>query len=427
LFAAKQFDGPVLIISRPKNIPYWKKMIETIDPGHEVLTCGKAGEMDWEHTESWFKSPRYRGYVIIHHEALIYSVPTKFKTGKRVGQFREPKFSLNKYGAWSTIIADEAHRFRNRKALMSEALKQVFAFRRWALTGTSMDKAPDELWSVLNWFDPKVFTTYWGFRKMFCEEESGVFGSKPIGLKPEMSAVFRSVVGPYVLRREKIEVIEDLPPKIYKDVPLEMELDHRTLYDQARRETFIKMHEDHEESAFIVNGLARAMLLERIALDPMVLGSDVSGVKDVWIHEFAESFPDQFVVFTTFVDFANNLVQLVDGGAPITGQTTNKEAEHCIQQFNEGKLRYLVGTFGTIGESLNLQAAKAVVYASIHRSSITMTQSEDRVHRMDIKTSPLIIRLLMQGSIDEVLLASYQAKEDSKAFVNRVLKHVSVP
>ena len=64
---------------------------------------------------------------------------------------------------WGHIIADEAHRLKNRHTKQSVALKHIEADYKTAVTGTPMLNSPDELWGILNWLFPMKYRSYWKF------------------------------------------------------------------------------------------------------------------------------------------------------------------------------------------------------------------------------------------------------------------------
>ena len=84
---------------------------------------------------------------------------------------------------WDTIVADEAHRLKNRKAKQTKGVKRLKSKYRFALTGTPIQNKPDDLWSILNWLDPFLSgKSFWRFVETFCNVEEGFFGKEILGL-----------------------------------------------------------------------------------------------------------------------------------------------------------------------------------------------------------------------------------------------------
>ena len=414
--------GPVLVVARPLNKQYWAQMIRELDPGAPYLIAGVGGRVDFKAISSWFR-PLQRSYLLIHHESL---------------RFIEAELAKH---TWHCVIADEAHRFKNRNAKMTKALKRVPSLRRWALTGTPMEKSPADFWSLLNRFDPKRFNGYWKFFDRFVQWEpswgaaaasrgGGGFGPRTIiGVKDPIGLA--SEVGPYYLRRAKADSGLDLPSKMYEDVPLEMPDYQQALYDAVKAKVVIDLqHLDPDNvPLFIANAISRIHYLTRVALDPSLLEgfnadpSDV-GVKVKWLFDFVEDFggTKPFVVFTHAKAFAHMLGDLLSGVGVITGDVSIKEREQVLNAFTLGTLRGIVGTTDTMSESVNLQRATTAIFTDIHPSSIAMTQAEDRVHRIGSVLPVTIIRLNCIGTVDELFLQRMQKKWSDRQLVEAFLK-----
>ena len=410
--------GPVLVIARPLNKQYWARMIAQLDPEASYLIASVGGRVDFKTVGMWFR-PLRRAYLIVHHEAL---------------RFIEEELAKH---TWHCVIADEAHRFKNRNAKMTKALKRVPSLRRWALTGTPMEKSPADFWSLLNWFDPKRFNGYWKFFDRFVQwvpswgaksASYQSYGPKVIlGVKDPMGLA--AEVGPYYLRRSKADSGLDLPEKMYEDVPLEMPDYQHALYELVKKKVLVDLTaaDPSNEPLFIANAISRIHYLTRVALDPSLLAgynadpSDV-GVKVKWLFDFAEDTDRPFVVFTHAKAFAHMLGDLIQGAGVITGDVSLTDRNQVLSQFDLGILRAIIGTTDTMSESVNLQRATTAIFTDIHPSSIAMTQAEDRVHRIGSVLPVTIIRLNCIGTVDELFLQRLQKKWSDRQLVEAFLK-----
>jgi SNF2 family DNA or RNA helicase len=410
--AASTLQGPKLIIANSVSRVQWRNEIHKWDsPNVPVVFAGKAGAFDQEGVQSWFRQPLTNAYLITYHPSIMYS----YKALKGVG-------------TWQAIIVDEGHNYRNRKSKRTKALKRLQTVCRWMLTGTSFDKSPAELWSLLNWLDPKRFNAYWPFVREHIE-----VGVKWIGLKETVPDVrglkdpksFAKVISPYILRRTKEQVAPQLPPKLYQNIVVPMGDRQRVLYETIRKETIVTLSQGDLDSAlFIRNALARMSKLTRCALDPGLI--DVNHKWDEapkvdWITNFKRSHSTQFVIFTGSKDFALSLPMLIDGGVCITGDDKPIARDKKLAKFKKGKARYIVGTIQLIAESIDLPHAGASIFADLPLSSIKYEQAEERIHRLTTTESPIIYRLLAERSIDSTSLARLEGKLSDRRAVEVLL------
>lgn len=411
--AAATLHGPKLIICNSVSRVQWRDEIYKWDfPNVPVEFAGPAGVFDRGRVQAWFKYPFTNAYLITYHPSIMYSWK-----------------ALQSVGTWQAIIVDEGHKYRNRNAKRTKALKRLQTIRRWMLTATTFDKSPAELWSLLNWLAPASFKAYWPFvNEHVVVEEKWIGRPRPIlelkNLKAPKS--FAKLISPYILRRTKSQVAPQLPPKLYKDVTLPMGKHQRELYERIRKETIIELQDgDFNNALFIRNALARMGKLVRCALDPGLIDINHNWSetpKVDWINELKKSLDGlQFVIFTGSKDFAKSLPMLIDGGVCITGDDKPLIRDQKITKFKKGKAKYIVGTIQLIAESIDLPQASASVFADLPLSGIMYSQAEDRIHRLTTKESPTIYRLHMEDSIDFINLARLQGKLSDRQAVEALI------
>ena len=412
IVAAATLQGPKLVICNSVSRVQWRDEIHKWDsPSIPVEFAGKAGVFDRGRVEAWFKPPLTNAYLITYHPSIMYS----WKLLKNVG-------------TWQAIIVDEGHKYRNRNAKRTKALKRLQTVNRWMLTATTFDKSPAELWSLLNWLAPARFKAYWPFVEAHIEiEEKWIGRPRPIlepkNLKNPKS--FAKLTSPYMLRRTKEQVTPQLPPKLYSDITLPMGEHQRELYERIRKETVIELRDgDFNNALFIRNALARMGKLVRCALDPGLIDTNhkwSEAPKVDWINEYKRSCEGQFVIFTGSKDFAKSLPLLIDGGVCITGDDKPLTRDTKLAKFKKGKANYLVGTIQLIAESLDLPQASASIFTDLPLSGIMYSQAEDRIHRLTTTESPTIYRLHMENSIDFINLARLQGKLSDRQAVEALI------
>lgn len=101
----------------------------------------------------------------------------------------------------------------------------------------------------------------------------------------------------------------------------------------------------------------------------------------------------------------------------VDGSRTKEERDADIRRFQEGEVDYVIANQQTGGVGLTMTRAQLVVYYSNTFSFIDRDQSEDRAHRIGQKNAVLYVDLVMDKSIDNLIMTSVQEKKDISEFV----------
>ena len=307
-----------------------------------------------------------------------------------------------------TLIVDEAHRAKNRKAKRTRALFRLArrAKRVWLLTGTPILNRPDELWPLLHMVDHERYRSYWRWVDEHCLQETVIAGGRPVATKvtgvldPER---LRQEVGPYVLMRD-ISLL-NLPERLAQTVRLVMSPAQRRLYRQMRR-TY--MADLGSEVLVAANAVTRLVRLQQLALDPRLVGADVRGVKTDAVLEFILDHPaEQVLIFTTFRTYANLLADELDRAGVqsvrVTGAQTPRERQAAVEAYQRGNVPVLIGTYGAMGEGLNLQATDIVVHMNLPWVPAMVEQAEARALRRGRNAPVSVLSYVVEGTVDEAV------------------------
>lgn len=348
-------------------------------------------------------SSRKPFWVIVHYEALVKHQKILAKT------------------MWAVVIADEAHRIKNRQAQRSKALKKIQAYRKLALTGTPYDRNPADIWSILNWLQPDVFRSYWAFFQAHVDFEGPLDGAKKInGVRN--GAKFARVTAPYLIQRSKQEVAPQLPKKIQQYIPVTMTDKQADLYRRIREIAEMDLKLDTGETLLVKNVLGRILRLQQAASDPRLLGTDENGAKIDWLLEYVDDNPNEtLLILTRFRDTALRIASILQiphyvGGDTIEGEFTNYSK--------------IVGTIDAMKEGFNLGHIWNTVFIDQHWSSIAMAQAIDRTERDLNAIKPRMIMYLQavdyadQETVDALVRRALSAKWATIDLVNAYLRQV---
>lgn len=113
--------------------------------------------------------------------------------------------------SWGYIVVDEGHRLKNFDSRLMREIKQYPSAGRMVLTGTPLQNNLAELWSLLNFILPDIFTDLDIFQEWFnlSPAETGLSTSRTTRIVSSLHAILK----PFLLRRMKVDVETDLPPK----------------------------------------------------------------------------------------------------------------------------------------------------------------------------------------------------------------------
>lgn len=393
--------GPVLIVAPRNVLGSWAEKYEQQQPNARVITCGRKPKERQEFIRKlkWHEAD----YGLVHWEA----VRLISKDLKNV------MFSL--------IVADECHRMSNRKTQQTRALKSLKAKHKLAMSGTASGDKPEGLWSILHWLYPKEYTSYWRFRKTYCQEELQRRGNATytqiVGVKNMQELHDR--IAPFYVRHLKREtcctdhpggVMNYLPEKSYDKVMVSLNKEQRRLYDQMRKEMVAWIGE-HEEDPLMASAIvAQLVRLNQISLGTPEISDEgrvrlttpstkVDAAKEIITDEPGK----QFVVMTSSKQAANLAVDALPRAAALHGDVGQKDREARIKQFTSGELQTIVGTIATMGEGVDgLQyASDTMIFLDRMWSSIRNKQAEDRLHRQGQESSALqIIDIMAENTLD---------------------------
>lgn len=335
-------------------------------------------------------------------------------------------FKAIKNKNFEVAIYDEAHKMKNRKSQQTKALYKITngIKRNYLLTGTPIMNTPEDLWSLLHIIDRKKFSSFWRFVHRYCEVWDNGFG-KEIG-SAKNPKEFREMLKPYMLRRLKEEVIEDMPELTKQKSWVELEGKQSKIYHQMEEDMVAELSEQEEIKAPII--ISKIMRLKQIAVSEQLLAEKPSikkfkkSAKIKVLNEIIDDSGDQkIVVFTQYQSAAKLVAKMLDkegiGYGMIHGGVKNKERQKEVNKFQENdNCKVFVATIKAGGLGLTLTAGSIAVFLDKDWTNANNTQAVDRLHRIGQERNVTVIELLAKDSIEEYieeLLAEKQETFDS--------------
>ncbi len=325
--------------------------------------------------------------------------------------------------AFFICAIDEAQYIKNPATLTTRAVKRLDAQHRFALTGTPMENRLSELWSIFDFLMPGLLGPYTRFRERF---ELPIVGGDE-----DMARRLQALVGPFLLRRCKADVLTDLPEKLESVVYAPLEGKQRKLYaanEQHLREQLTRQRAERKqrqakrakgEETSTVEVLAELTKLRQLCCDPRLVYEDYRGrgAKLGAIMELVASAMEggeKTLIFSQFTSFLDLIAQELDGaGTPyytITGSTPKKARVELVDAFNENDVPVFLVSLKAGGTGLNLTGASVVIHADPWWNAAAQQQATDRAHRIGQTRVVSVQKVIAKGTIEERIVRLQEEK-----------------
>jgi superfamily II DNA or RNA helicase len=316
---------------------------------------------------------------------------------------------------WHTLVVDEAQAIKNAAAKRSQAMFDLSADFRMALSGTPVENRLAELWSIMRFCNPGLLGTLTRFNTRFA-------GPIERDRDREAQHLLRRLIAPFVLRRTKGQVLQELPPRTELTLMVAPDSAEAAHYEALRRqavaEAEIAAASDSPGQAHF-NILAQLTRLRRAACDPRLVSPDL-GIVGAKVQAFAQLALElsanghKTLVFSQFVDFLTLLrAPLDEAGIAyqyLDGATPAAERTRRVNAFQAGVGELFLISLKAGGFGLNLTAADYVVIADPWWNPAAEDQAMGRAHRIGQVRPVTVYRLVNKGSLEERIVSLHTEK-----------------
>lgn len=302
--------------------------------------------------------------------------------------------------SYNCLIMDEAQYIKNNNAKTYRAVSLLSSQIKIALTGTPIENNIGELWSLMNLLNPKI----WGKKKDFINQYS----------IPQAIERLKIKIGPFVLRRTKKQVLQDLPKKIESIIYCDMDEEQSSLYNALLLNIKQEMDKipgrfEIKTNAYILRGLLH---LRQVCCHPKLLDAqyNINHCRTSAKFEVLQGIVNQlyyegekvviFSQFTTMLKIIEKwLKQEQYQYFYLDGQTNNREV--VISEFEESANGVLLISLNAGGVGINLTSASYAVIYDPWWNPATENQAADRLYRIGQKRNVTIYKLITANSIEE--------------------------
>ncbi|MCP4701886.1 MAG: DEAD/DEAH box helicase [Gammaproteobacteria bacterium] len=316
---------------------------------------------------------------------------------------------------WQTIVLDEAQAIKNIATKRSQAAMTLQGEFKLITTGTPIENHLGEVWNLFRFINPGLLSSLEKFNQQFAIpiEKNG---DKNVRNK------LKKLIQPFILRRTKSQVLQELPPRTEILLHVELSEEERAFYEALRRQAVSRLSEidspagqKHMQILAEIMRLRRACCNARLVVPDSPLSSSKLAVFGEVVEELLEN-RHKALVFSQFVghlaflreylDERNISYQYLDGSTPAKARKTRVDAF----QAGEGDVFLISLKAGGLG--LNLTAADYVIHMDPWWNPAVEDQASDRAHRIGQLRPVTIYRLVARDTIEEKIVALHHRKRD---------------
>ena len=344
------------------------------------------------------------------------------------------KASLRKI-VWQYAIVDEGHRMKNSASKFAKTLATQYETRfRLLLTGTPLMNDLGELWSLLNFLLPTVFNSVDTFDQWF-NRPFAQFGNSNeddqnnLTNEERMFIIHRlhELLRPFMLRRVKTEVLDQLPEKVEKILRCDLSSWQKELYKQISKKAV-------QESGLLGGNFVQAqpasrglnnvvMQLRKVCNHPYLFAPQGYQINENIIRSSGKfalldqmlpklkaaghrvlMFTQMTAVMTILEDYFTYRGYL---SLRLDGSTPAEEREKRMYKYNAPDSPYFIFLLSTRagGLGLNLTAANTVIIFDSDWNPMMDLQAQDRAHRIGQRSDVSVFRLVTYSPVEEKILS----------------------
>lgn len=362
-------DSKILILAPSSLIYNWKEEFEKFAPQMKV--------------EVIYGLKASRDEVIASNPQVAITSYASFR--QDVEQYEKNQYQY--------LILDEAQVMKNSQTKIAQYLRKFDVPHTFALSGTPIENHVEELWSIFQIVLPGLFPGKKEFKQ----------------LSPETISQY---VKPFIMRRKKSEVLQELPDLIEMTYKNELADDQKTIYlaqlKQMQDRILSSSEEELNRSKMeILSGLMR---LRQICDTPSLFLEDYTGESGKLdsLRELLEQIKDgnqRVLIFSQFRGMLDIIEKELDTlkmtSFKITGSTPANERQDMTNAFNSGQGDAFLISLKAGGVGLNLTGADTVILVDLWWNPAVEDQAIGRAHRMGQDKNVEVYRMITRGTIEE--------------------------
>jgi len=288
------------------------------------------------------------------------------------------------------VVLDEAQRIKNQKNATSLIVREISRTRSWALTGTPVENSPDDLVGIFEFLSPGYLKT-----------------DMPV-------AAIAKATRDHMLRRTKDMVMNDLPPKLYRDADLDLTPEQRATYEKAETDGVVQL-ENLDELLTIHHVFELVLRLKQICNFDPATGCSAKLERLVADMEEVSASGHKAIVFSQWVNSIDLMRPALERFGPLEyhGRVPHKQRDSILAQFKQDPSKHVIlMSYGAGSVGLNLQFCRYVFLFDRWWNPAIEDQAINRAHRIGAAGSVTVTRMLMANTIEQRIAAVLDQKRE---------------
>ena len=388
LYLAKQ--GPTLVVAPTSVCMNWEQEIIRFAPTLNIQLLSGTGRKDLVASLNKFD-------ILITSYTLL-----------------QQEIKLLESVEWQCIVLDEAQAIKNAGTKRSRAAMRLKGRFRLLTTGTPIENHLGELWNLFRFINPGLLGSFKQFNARF-----GI----PIEKHQDRDArrKLKKIIRPFMLRRIKAQVLDELPPRTEVSLRVEMKPEEMHFYEALRQQALENIEGSMEKTGRHLQILAEIMKLRRACCHPRLIVPDID-ISAAKMEVFAALVDEllasrhKALVFSQFTGHLSLIRKYLDEKGIVykylDGTTPTRERQRQVETFQEGEGDLFLISLKAGGLGLNLTAADYVIHMDPWWNPAVEDQAADRAHRIGQKRPVTVYRLVTANTIEEKIVKLHQEKRD---------------
>jgi SNF2 family DNA or RNA helicase len=394
-------EGPSLVVCPTSLLYHWKEEFSKFNYNLRALVVDGV--------------PSFRKKMIENVQNYDVLITSYTLLQKDIESYKEIPFSY--------VILDEAQHIKNRGTRNAKSVKMVQAEHRLILSGTPIENSLEELWSLFDFLMPGFLSSY----DRFVEKYVRVSGQE----QQKNLDFLKKKVSPFILRRMKSDVLDDLPPVseiVYHCQLSEIQMQLYKSYAESARDELVKLVQRDGFDRVQIHVLATLTRLKQICCHPAIFAKETPEVGDSAKYDMLLDLlqtlvegKHKTVIFSQYT----RMLQIMKKDLEQRGikfsylDGSSKNRLEVVKEFNgDESISVFLVSLKAGGTGLNLVGADTVIHYDMWWNPAVESQATDRVHRLGQKNSVSSYKLITLGTIEEKIAEMQKRK---KGLVKKVV------
>ena len=313
------------------------------------------------------------------------------------------------------VILDEAQYIKNQKTKNAQSVKTLKARHKLALTGTPIENSLAELWSIFDFLMPQYLFNYHYFQKQY---ENDIVKNND----EEKTKQLKKLVTPFILRRNKKEVLKELPDKIEQNIILPFNDEEEKIYVA----NLAKVNEELQQ-LYDIEGSDKMQILKmltrlrQLCLEPRLVYDNIDQPSSklkacMELIKTMQENKQKVLLFSSFTSVLNLIAEECQKAGityyMLTGSTNKEDRRELVSRFQKDDTTLFLISLKAGGTGLNLTSAEAVIHFDPWWNVSAQNQATDRAYRIGQENNVQVFNLVMKDSVEEKIIELQKRKKE---------------